>query len=234
MDIYLTPEGGARMTFPMLPEKISVSTNAKFISYSIISLGDVKIPRGRESCEISWSGTLPGSARWSAPYIRNKIKPEVMISRLEMYRDNGTKCTLLIAGTPVNKPVYIQSFKGNYVGGSGDFEYEIKFIEARELKVYTVAELSGSATSTTTKAKTTLKTRKKKSKKKSKKKNSSKSGNRTYTVKSGDCLWRIAQKFLGNGARYGEIYNANKSKIDAHGGGPNMIWPGDVLTIPGR
>lgn len=55
---------------------------------------------------------------------------------------------------------------------------------------------------------------------------------KSYTVVKGDSLWAIAKKYYGDGSRYPEIYNANKSVIDAHAGGPNMIWPGDVLTIP--
>lgn len=51
----------------------------------------------------------------------------------------------------------------------------------------------------------------------------------TYTVVKGDCLWNIAKKFYGNGSKYTEIYNANKSVI---GGSPNLIYPGQVLTIP--
>ena len=51
----------------------------------------------------------------------------------------------------------------------------------------------------------------------------------TYTVVKGDCLWNIAKKFYGNGSKYTVIYNANKSVI---GGNPNLIYPGQVLTIP--
>lgn len=54
----------------------------------------------------------------------------------------------------------------------------------------------------------------------------------TYTVKWGDCLWSIALKYYGDGTKYRKIYEANRAVIDAHRGGPNMIWPGDVLTIP--
>ena len=50
----------------------------------------------------------------------------------------------------------------------------------------------------------------------------------TYTVKSGDCLWNIAKKYLGDGSRYNEIYNLNKDKIT----NPNLIYPGQVLTLP--
>ncbi len=51
---------------------------------------------------------------------------------------------------------------------------------------------------------------------------------KTYTVVSGDCLWNIAKKFLGNGARYTEIYNLNKDKIK----NPNLIYVGQVLILP--
>ena len=51
----------------------------------------------------------------------------------------------------------------------------------------------------------------------------------TYTVKKGDCLCTIAKKFYGNGSKYTVIYNANKDII---GGNPNLIYPGQMLTIP--
>lgn len=51
---------------------------------------------------------------------------------------------------------------------------------------------------------------------------------KTYTVVSGDCLWNIAKKLLGDGARYPEIYELNKDKIK----NPNLIQPGQVLTLP--
>ena len=51
----------------------------------------------------------------------------------------------------------------------------------------------------------------------------------TYTVVKGDCLWNIAKKFYGNGSKYTVIYNANRSVV---GGNPNLIYPGQVLTIP--
>ena len=53
--------------------------------------------------------------------------------------------------------------------------------------------------------------------------------NQTYTVQKGDCLWNIAKKFYNNGSLYTVIYEANKGVI---GGNPNLIYPGQVLTIP--
>ena len=51
----------------------------------------------------------------------------------------------------------------------------------------------------------------------------------SYTVKSGDCLCAIARRFYGDDKRYIDIYNANKNII---GGNPNLIMPGQKLTIP--
>ncbi|MDR1692794.1 MAG: LysM peptidoglycan-binding domain-containing protein, partial [Oscillospiraceae bacterium] len=52
----------------------------------------------------------------------------------------------------------------------------------------------------------------------------------TYTVQTGDSLWKIAQKLLGSGARYTEIYELNKDIIK----NPNLIYAGQVLKIPGK
>lgn len=71
------------------------------------------------------------------------------------------------------------------------------------------------------------------------------SGDASYTVAKGDCLWSIAKRFYGNGAQYMTIYNANADVIEstakAHGKANSYkgstagwwIWPGEVFSIPG-
>jgi LysM repeat protein len=51
---------------------------------------------------------------------------------------------------------------------------------------------------------------------------------RHYTVRRGDTLSTIAQRFYGNPAHWQWIFQANQSKIK----NPNMIFVGEVLTIP--
>ena len=53
-------------------------------------------------------------------------------------------------------------------------------------------------------------------------------GGRTYTVKSGDTLSKIAKEHLGDGNAYMKIFNANKDQLSD----PDMIQPGQVLKIP--
>ncbi|MBK5932701.1 BON domain-containing protein [Rhodovulum imhoffii] len=49
-----------------------------------------------------------------------------------------------------------------------------------------------------------------------------------HTVKKGDTLWAISEKALGSGARYMEIFEANRPML-SH---PDKIYPGQVLRIP--
>ena len=49
-----------------------------------------------------------------------------------------------------------------------------------------------------------------------------------HTVEKGDTLWAVAEKTLGKGARYTEIFEANKPML-TH---PDKIYPGQVLRIP--
>jgi nucleoid-associated protein YgaU len=51
---------------------------------------------------------------------------------------------------------------------------------------------------------------------------------RTYTVKSGDTLSRIAKETLGDANAYIDIFNANKDQLSD----PDKIKPGQVLKIP--
>lgn len=55
----------------------------------------------------------------------------------------------------------------------------------------------------------------------------------TYTVKQGDTLYNIATTYhVGSGAnRWMPLYNANRRLIGAD---PDLIYPGQVLKIPGR
>jgi nucleoid-associated protein YgaU len=50
----------------------------------------------------------------------------------------------------------------------------------------------------------------------------------TVIVQPGNSLWRIARKSYGHGVQYTVIYEANKDRI----GDPNLIYPGQIFTLP--
>ena len=49
-----------------------------------------------------------------------------------------------------------------------------------------------------------------------------------YTVKAGDTLWSISAKYLGSGAKYMQIFEANRKILS----NPNIIKAGQELIIP--
>jgi nucleoid-associated protein YgaU len=51
---------------------------------------------------------------------------------------------------------------------------------------------------------------------------------RTYTVKAGDTLGKIAKETLGDAGAYMQIFNANKDQLTD----PDKIKPGQVLKLP--
>ena len=52
---------------------------------------------------------------------------------------------------------------------------------------------------------------------------------RTYVVVKGDSLSKIAKAFYGSAGKWRLIYEANKAVV---GNNPDLIKPGQVLTIP--
>jgi len=50
----------------------------------------------------------------------------------------------------------------------------------------------------------------------------------SYTVQPGNSLWAIARQAYGGGTRYTIIFSANKDHIHD----PNLIYPGQVITLP--
>ena len=54
------------------------------------------------------------------------------------------------------------------------------------------------------------------------------SSGKTYTVKSGDSLSKIAKAQYGDASQWKRIYEANRDKIK----NPDLIHPGQEFTIP--
>ena len=226
--IYMRPAGKTKFRIPINPEKIKVGSDAKFMTYDTITLGTIKIHRGREPLEVSWSGKFPGEAKKGQPYVSTWTKPETLVKTIRNCVNNGTIVTLSITGTGISGQFYVSSFDGEYSGGLGDFDYDLKLVEYREIKIYTVKEKKSTSKKKTSSRKTTQA------------KTATQAKTTTYTVKSGDTLWQIAASKLGKGSRYTEIYTLNKNVIEkaakTHGKSSSnngwWIYPGTKLTIP--
>lgn len=220
MDIYLTNlTTSDRLQFPMLPTEVSVKIAHQFATYSILRIGEVKIPSGTSADSFSWNGILPGAARKNDPYIRAWRDPKAVynwLNGLKVKNDKPVKARLLITETPINCDVYLSNFTATPTGGYGDINYTITLVQARDI---IIKKSSKTETPTPLKDAPPAENTERPSPPAAK----------TYTVKKGDCLWKIAQQLYGKGADYTKIFEANKGTI---GNNPNLIYPGQVFTIP--
>lgn len=212
--------------FPSLPEEVQVSTGASYQTYNLLR-GQLSIPKGMNIKTVKWSGVFFGRKRRRTALVEEWEDPEECVGFLETALRDGDTLELIVEEAPVNLDVTIASFTYTAVGAFGDIEYAIELQEAKSLKVYTTSELNIKPLAKT------VETRPEPA--------AAQSAGQSYTIVSGDNLWKIARKFYGgSGADWQKIYNANMAVIEAaakqHGKGSsdngNWIYPGTVLAIP--
>lgn len=221
MDIYITEiKSGRKIQIPVVPQEIASGSDGRFAEYDIMKRGEVRVSEGRYLLPVSWDGIFPGEKRKGEPWIRKWTGPKELDEIFSQWRDNGELLKLVITDTNINMDCKIESYKPTASGGYGDISYSVSFIEHVDLLVVTTKSASGSTVSSSS--------------------GGVSSKGKTYTVKSGDCLWNIAQAELGKGARWKEIYDINKEiiekeakrrgKSDSNNG--HWIFPGTVLSLP--
>lgn len=206
----------ARLSLCFTPDEIECRNETNYKSFNLINGGERKLPKGIKPTEFSWQGVLPAEyTRDLLSCIDNELwhPPEIMQQIFSRWRTQGTKLRLVVTETPINHPVYIDEYNVTYKGPSGDYYYDIKLSYAPDTVIKTVDEVNNIKSNLNINDNRAL---------------PSNNTNKTYTVKKGDSLWKIAQAQLGKGSRYMEIYNLNKDKMS----NPNNIKVGCVLTLP--
>lgn len=190
IDIYVREKNGSReIRFPWLPEEIDYkSGGATVATYEIMDRGEVAVPTGSGLAAVSWSSLFPGQNRTDKSMLRGSWKdPKTYHNILEDWRKNGTPLNILVTGYPINMDVFLEDYSGKAAGGFGDWEYELTFTEDRDITI------------TSTKVPAPVRPAPQTT---------------SYTVKDGDTLWGIAQRFLGSGTKWESIYQANKTIIE--------------------
>lgn len=211
------------MALPVTPQKLTVKIKGNNKTLTLVNEGDINFLRHPGLTEITFDAVLPMLGQYS--FASTYRRPDYYLDAFEKLMTNCEPFRFIVSRvSPSGKLLYDTNMKVSLEN------YTITE-DATKGPDVTVAITLKQYISYSTKTVTVVKPKKEEKPKVTetkKRADGNKPKTKTYTVKKGDCLWNIAKKYYGNGAQYTKIYNANKDKIK----NPNLIYPGQVLTIP--
>lgn len=215
-------QGSTVIRLPTNPEKIEKTSTQANEKYEVLGAGQIAVPTYLELAEYSLKEVeLPHAPSHYVETSGNFKGPDYYETLFNTWRAGKDPVRFIARNgitADINTLVLIEECNPSETAGEeGDKYFDFKLLEYREFGFKSVAVVStGTITKSMAKAAAAPKIMK------------NPKANKTYTVKSGDTLWGIAKRFYGSGAKYSTIFNANKGKIK----NPNLIYPGQVLTIP--
>lgn len=146
MELSLTPLDGGGVQFPLLPEKVSVRTGAKTLSFSLVNGDDLKLPRGCVAGSFLFDFMLPGEHLSGASWVQNWQPPQSILQALEAFRDEGARLRLMLTETPINQDVFIETLNSVYQGAHGDIRCSITLVRYPDLTISTLPAQGGGGT----------------------------------------------------------------------------------------
>ncbi|MEN6325785.1 MAG: LysM domain-containing protein [Syntrophomonas sp.] len=220
MDIYLIDPSGPQLRIPVNPGEINVRREKLLDTINIISLGEIDFPHGEKVKEITFSSFFPADYDASYCSYPDIPDPQEAMNQLTAWTAASTPVRLIISDTIINTLVLVSSHTSIFKGGEpGDVYYDLIMRTWREVKVRAAAEGANASTGTgnVVLGAKTMPNRP-----------DVKPVPKTYTVKAGDSLFKIAKMELGNGSKWQDIYAKNTATI---GKKPELIQPGMKLVL---
>lgn len=206
---FLEPAAGKELILPVTPASYEWTHSNRVETIQLDQLGEINLPGGRLMGSCTLSDVLFPAQLYPFCNPGAVANPYVYLEQLERWSDGHTPVRWLVSGTPTNALVLIESVNYGERDGTNDIYASIT------LRQYTVPEtpvlaISGGDAQTSRDAGTGA------------------ASTRTYTVQTGDTLSGISRKFYGDSSLAYRLAAANSSSIK----NPNLIYPGQVLTIP--
>lgn len=211
---------------PIAPEKLITKIKNQNKTFNLINDGEVNILKSAGLTEIEFECLLPNNKYPFAKYDSGFQNSNYYLSALEELKTNLNSFQLIVTRdlsigksfTATNMTVSLEDYTiEENAENLFDVRVSIKLKQYKEVATKTVSiatSSSESSYSVTENRETSNSPEPIKS--------------QSYTVVSGDTLWAIAKYYYGDGNKYTTIYNANTDKIS----NPDLIYPGQVLTIP--
>lgn len=204
--ILKNTDAGQALTLPVTPSSYPMAAGRGVERLDMAQTGQVALP-GLKSL---FAGTLEFMlpAR-DYPFLTAGAvaQPSHYIGLLTAWSRDAQVCRYIVTGTEVNIPVLLGPLDYGEQDGSNDVYCKLPLYEYRfldEVKVEKVTQNAGRAVETPPQTAD------------------------SYTVVRGDSLWAICKRFYGDGSLAYKLATANGIK------NPNLIYPGQVLTLPDK
>lgn len=211
-EIWLTHDAEKeKIQLPVNPESLTVKSGSKNTTVDIVGLGEITIMNDRPALRFSFKSFFPAGT-FPGVQVEELETPIELANTIQEWKSSKTAVHFIVPGLAINLYCTIETFDYFEVGGDiGTLQYTMALQEYREAKMRKVTVKNNKIVVN-----------------KGANRNNNKKKPKTYKVKKGDTLYKIAKKIYGDGAKKTKIYNANKKKIP----NKNKLKVGVVLKIP--
>lgn len=227
-------DGSDVLTFPITPGELTIKIGSNNKVINLIDEGDINVLKSPSLVEVEFEARFPMR---NYPYSREVAEFESYFTKFKELKEQKKPFRFIVARTtPNGKRTWDTNLRMaleemELVESADEGDDVLIAFKLRQHKEYGVKTIKQSNTNPTTTSTSNEPRPSDKSQ-----------STQQYTVKSGDCLWNIAKKYYGNGAKWTVIYDANKSVIEntaekhrgkgkgsSHG---HWIYPNTKLIIP--
>lgn len=219
--------------FPVTPSKMKIKIKNQNKTLTLINDGEINFLKAAGLTEISFDLVIPQVLYPYAVYTGGFKDAEYFLNKIEKLKTGKKKFQFILSRTDpsgkllfdTNMKVSLEDYQiGEDAKDGLDLTVAVKLKQYRPFSTKTIV------------VEPPVKAEKPKATVKAPRETNSAPAKKTHTVVKGDCLWNIAQKYMGNGSKYPSLYSTNQSVIDGKNKGTGnpkyTIYPGQVLTIP--
>ncbi|HHN8246642.1 TPA: LysM peptidoglycan-binding domain-containing protein [Clostridioides difficile] len=227
-DFYLD---GVQLPIP--PPKLEVKVTNKNKTVDLINTGEVNILKKEGLSEISFEAEFTHN---KLPFYRGQFRDvQFFLSKLELLKTDCKPFQFIVSRELGNKVLFNTNIKVSLeeyaISEDADNGSDTKVaIKLKQYRDYSTKKLViAPPKNETDRPNVKIEPKRVDSV------NATNTKTKTYTVKTGDSLWSICQKQLGNGSLYKKVYELNKSMMDKANKGKNLskytIYKGQVLKL---
>lgn len=206
--ILKNTDTGQALTLPVTPSGYPMAAGRAVERLDMAQTGQIALPGLRSLFAGTLEFMLPAR---QYPFLTAGAvaQPSHYIDQLTAWSTSANVCRYIVTGTDINIPVLLGALDYGENDGTNDVNCKLPLYEYRyldEAKASTVTQNNGRQVEAASQPEAAG----------------------SYTVVKGDSLWAICKKTYGDGSLAYKLATANNIK------NPNLIYPGQVLTLPDK